>query len=144
MYYRQKMKICEICSVLKRDYRTVRRYLDSDDFNVTEPAVKVYSSKLDPWKEIIVQWLTSDQSMPRKQRHTAKRIYDRLVSECEGFSCSYETVNRFVQKKRREMRLKRKEAMIPLDHSIAGIAQGDFGDVWFMEKGSFMKDMNLF
>lgn len=135
MYYRQKMTISEICANTRRDYKTVRKYLDMTDFNEPVPRAGSGSSKLDPWKDTITQWLSSDKSMPRKQRHTAWRVYDRLKKECEGFDCSYETVNRYVQKKRKEMKLREKDKMVPLDHSAAGIAQGDFGAVWFSEKG---------
>ncbi len=36
---------------------------------------------LGPWLGIIDQILVEDQSQPRKQRHTAKRIFDRLQAE---------------------------------------------------------------
>ena len=135
MYYRQKLSIREICIRTSRDYRTVRKYLDMSDFNKPVPVKIEHPSKLDPWKATIIQWLTADISMPPKQRHTAWRVYNRLVNECEGFCCSYETVNRFVQNKREEMNLRNGEEMIPLDHTVPGIAQGDFGAVRFSEKG---------
>ena len=34
-----------------------------------------------PYREIIEGWLTADKEVPKKQRHTARRIYHRLVSE---------------------------------------------------------------
>lgn len=135
MYYRQKMTISEICASTRRDYKTVRKYLDMTDFNESLPRTGSAPSKLDPWKDTIGQWLSSDKSMPRKQRHTAYRVYDRLTKEYEDFDCSYETVNRYVQKKRKEMKLRENDPKIPLDHSVTGIAQGDFGAVWFTEKG---------
>src|SRR5579871_6751106 len=39
---------------------------------------------IDPVRSVIDTWLTADQSAPRKQRHSAKRIFDRLVAE-HGF-----------------------------------------------------------
>lgn len=135
MYYQQKMTIREICASSRRDYKTVRKYLDMTDFSEPVPSLNEQRSKLDPWKEIIDQWLISDKSMPRKQRHTAFRVYERLLNECDGFDCSYETVNRYVRNKRKELKLRNKEPMIPLDHSVPGIAQSDFGDVLFCEKG---------
>lgn len=135
MYYRQKMTISEICISCEKDYKTVRKYLDMTDFNEKPSVHKERPSKLDPWKGIIVQWLRADISMPPKQRHTGWRVYQRLMDEYEGFDCSYETVNRFVQSVRNQMNLKKKDPMIPLDHSPCGIAQGDFGTVWFTEKG---------
>lgn len=40
--------------------------------------------KLDPFTDQIDQWLAEDKARPRKQRHTAKRIFERLRDEC-GF-----------------------------------------------------------
>lgn len=51
---------------------------------------------MDPYREIIVAWLTADEQAPPKQRHTAKRIYDRLVDEYD-FAGSDSTVRRFVR-----------------------------------------------
>ena len=38
--------------------------------------------KLDPYTGQINQWLVEDKTRPRKQRHTAKRIFERLRDEC--------------------------------------------------------------
>ena len=37
--------------------------------------------KLDPYRGVIDRILEEDRSLPKKQRHTAKRIYDRLRAE---------------------------------------------------------------
>ena len=44
--------------------------------------------KLDPYKGVIDQILEEDQGVPKKQRHTAKRIYERLRDE-HGFPGKY-------------------------------------------------------
>jgi hypothetical protein len=36
---------------------------------------------MDPYLNTVKQWLAEDESAPRKQRHTAKRVFDRLVDE---------------------------------------------------------------
>ena len=41
--------------------------------------------KLDAYKPLIDQWLLDDRKAPRKQRHTAKRVFKRLLAESEGF-----------------------------------------------------------
>ena len=41
--------------------------------------------KLDPYRGIIDQILEEDRGAPKKQRHTAERIYDRLRGE-HGFA----------------------------------------------------------
>ena len=47
--------------------------------------------KLDAYADQIDQWLVEDKGRPRKQRHTAKRIFDRLRDEC-GFDGGYTIV----------------------------------------------------
>jgi len=44
--------------------------------------------KLDGFTEIIDQWLRDDDGQHRKQRHTAKRVFDRLRDE-HGFTGGY-------------------------------------------------------
>jgi transposase len=78
--------------------------------------------KLDAFAAIIDQILEADLSTPAKQRHTAKRIHDRLRAE-HGFSGSYTTVKTYVRERRQRMR----EVFVPLVHP-PGHAQVDFGE----------------
>src|SRR5215210_6350122 len=50
---------------------------------------------LDPVVAIIDAWLAADQAAPRKQRHTAKRVYDRLVAE-HGYTGCESRVRQYV------------------------------------------------
>ena len=77
--------------------------------------------KLDPYRGVIDQILEEDRSLPKKQRHTAKRIYDRLRAE-HGFDGRYTIVKDYVRERRRRTR----EMYIPLTHP-PGDAQCDFG-----------------
>jgi transposase len=78
--------------------------------------------KLGPWLGVIDQILVDDQSQPKKQRHTAKRIFDRLKTE-HAFGGGYTIVKDYV----RQARLRHKEVFVPLAHP-PGDAQGDFGE----------------
>src|SRR5215216_7655823 len=78
--------------------------------------------KLDAFTAIIDQILISDRSAPPKQRHTAKRIHDRLRAE-HGFVGGYTTIKDYV----REQRARRREVFVPLAHP-PGHAQVDFGE----------------
>ena len=78
--------------------------------------------KLGPWLGIIDQILVEDQSQPKKQRHTAKRIWDRLKAE-HTFGGGYTIVKDYV----RQARLRHKEVFVPLAHP-PGDAQADFGE----------------
>jgi transposase len=59
---------------------------------------------LGPWRELIDSWLLADRDAPRKQRHTAKRIRDRLVAE-HGVVVAETTVRDYVRRRRRELGL---------------------------------------
>ena len=77
--------------------------------------------KLDPYRGVIDRILEEDRRLPKKQRHTAKRIYDRLRVE-HGFPGKYTIVKDYVRERRRRTR----EMYVPLSHP-PGDAQCDFG-----------------
>ncbi len=60
------------------------------------------SPTLGPWKDTIVAWLRADLAVPRKQRHTARRVWQRLVEE-HGADVAESTVRPFVAAVRREL-----------------------------------------
>jgi len=63
---------------------------------------------------VIDGWLEADLQAPRKQRHTARRIHERLQRE-HGFEGAASTVRRYVGRRRRELGLKG-DAFVPQDH----------------------------
>jgi transposase len=73
---------------------------------------------------VIEGWLASDRQAPRKQRHTAHRIYQRLVRE-HGFVGSESSVRGYVGQRKRELGLK-KESYIPRDHQPGEEAEVDW------------------
>ncbi len=78
--------------------------------------------KLGPFTGIIDRILAGDRTSHHEQRHTAKRIFDRLRDEY-GFTGGYTIVKDYV----RERRLRSREVFVPLVHS-PGHAQADFGE----------------
>ena len=80
--------------------------------------------KLEPYTGIIDRILEGDLSLPKKQRHTVKRIFERLRDE-HGFEGGYTIVKDYVRKSRQH----RREMFVPLAH-IPGHAQCDFGQAW--------------
>ena len=78
--------------------------------------------KIGPFTSVVDAILEQDLEVPKKQRHTIQRIYDRLKAE-HGFDGGYTTVRDYV----RERRLVMKEAFVPLSHP-PGHAQVDFGE----------------
>ena len=78
--------------------------------------------KLGAFTAIIDQILAADRAAPPKQRHTAKRIFDRLRAE-HGYAGSYTTVKAYVH----EHRARAQEMFVSLAHP-PGHAQADFGE----------------
>ena len=137
LYYEQDKNLNEIAIIMGCDWRTVRKYVDMGDFNCPPPApasTEVHKSKLDPFKFLIDEWLQADKLAPRKQRHTAKRVYKRLKDEVDGFDCSYRLVALYVKHRKEELRLKKTDGYIPLEHH-PGEGQADFGTADFYENG---------
>lgn len=90
------------------------------------------SRRVGPYVERIRQILSEDEGMPRKQRHTIKRIFDRLVSE--GYAGCYTAVWHAVT----GLRFKNQEVFMPLRHS-PGEAQVDFGHALIKLNGVLRK-----
>ncbi len=85
--------------------------------------------KLDGFTEIIDVWLAEDQGRNRKQRHTAKRVLERLRDE-HGFTGGYTIIKAYMRERERRGR----EMFVPLTHP-PGHAQADFGDTPALLKG---------
>jgi transposase len=85
--------------------------------------------KLGPWLGVIDVILEDDKQRPAKQRHTAKRIFERLKEE-HGFTGGYTIVKDYV----RSAELHSREMFIPLTHA-PGEAQADFGEALVVVAG---------
>ncbi|MHB1376219.1 MAG: IS21 family transposase [Candidatus Humimicrobiaceae bacterium] len=135
LYFEEGKNISQISKETGFDRKTVRNFLKKDDFNEPlPPAVYVAGyPKLNPFKTEIDNWLCDDKKVKPKQRHTDKRVFDRLRNKYSGsFDCSYRTVAGYVAYRKKEIFSKR-VGVLPLEH-IAGEAQVDFGDCQFYEK----------
>ena len=78
--------------------------------------------KLDGFTEHIDRWLREDVGRPRKQRHTAKRVLERLRDK-HGFTGGYTIIKDYMREHERRGR----EMFVPLHHA-PGHAQADFGE----------------
>ena len=145
LYYEQGYNISEIAEATGHDWKTVAKYIDKKDFNEPVPvpaSERQFCPKLDPYKALINSWLEEDRKHPRKQRHTARRVYDRLTGEISGFDCSYRLVAEYVRKRKADLNLKRMEGFLPLEHR-PGEAQADFGAAEFYERGRLVSGKYL-
>jgi transposase len=106
--------------------RKMLRYSVPPGYRRQQPARR---PKLDLWVGAIDQILKDDKAEGRKQRHTAKRIFERLRDE-HAYTGGYTIVKDYV----RLRKLSQPEMFVPLAHP-AGDAQADFGEAMVMIGG---------
>jgi len=99
--------------------RKMLRYSVPPGYRRQQP---VRRPKLDAWVGTIDQILDQDKTRSKKQRHTAKRIFERLRDE-NGYTGGYTIVKDYV----RLRKLSQREMFVPLEHP-PGDAQADFGE----------------
>ena len=112
---------------------SVRKMLTYSEPPGCRRTAPVRRPKLDPFTEQIDEWLLEDKGRHRKQRHTAKRVFDRLRDEC-GFTGGYTIVKDYI----REQKRGGQEMFVPLSHK-AGHAQADFGEARAIIAGALQK-----
>ena len=104
------------------DRKTVKKMLEHSvppGYRRSKPPAR---PKLDLFIPIIDRILEEDRALPTKQRHTARRIFERLRDEY-GFTGGITIVTDYV----REMKRRTREVFVPLSHP-PGHAQADFGE----------------
>ena len=106
------MSTREASRVFGLDRKTVRKMLSFSVPPGYRRSVPRRRPKLDAFTGIIDRILEDDRTSHHKQRHTAKRIFDRLRDEY-GFTGGYTIVKDYV----RERRLRSREMFVPLVHS---------------------------
>jgi transposase len=89
---------------------------------------------LGSWKATIDGWLADDVDVPQKHRHTARRVWQRLVDE-HGAEVSESTVRHYVAKAKGRRPIALAEVMVPQTHPLGYEAEVDFGSVSFFLDG---------
>jgi transposase len=108
--------------------RTVRAALQSPLLPVKRVPVSRPAPKLGAYRALIDEWLLADLDAPRKQRHTSKRIWRRLVDE-QGAEVAETTVRDHVRKRRRELGYGVGDVFVPQVNAPAVTAEVDWGQV---------------
>jgi transposase len=106
--------------------RKMLRYSVPPGYRRQQP---VRRPKLDAWTGTIDQILEQDKAEGKKQRHTAKRIFERLRDE-HSYTGGYTIVKDYV----RLRKLSQREMFVPLEHP-PGDAQADFGEAMVVIAG---------
>ncbi len=117
--------------------RTVRQALASATPPARQPAQRSFP-KLGPWKELIESWLRADREVPKKQRHTARRVWQRLRDE-QGADVAESTVRGYVRELRAELAADISKVAVPQTHPLGEEAEVDFGEAWCWLEGTLTK-----
>ena len=132
LYENEELSLREIARRTKLSFQTVQKYAYMEDWSEEKlpdlqaehyPTLKNFIPSIDEWME-------GDRKAPRKQRHTATRIYHRLQEEL-GYGGSYSSVKRYVRKKKLMMKLV-SEGCLPLAQP-KGHGQVDFGECLYYD-----------
>ena len=113
--------------------RTVREALVS-----AVPSPRASTERTSPalgrWIPVIDGWLEADKSAPKKQRHTARRVFQRLVEEHDA-EISESTVRRYVGEAKKKRAFAVPREMVPQSHPLGEEAEVEFGQFSFMLDG---------
>jgi transposase len=107
--------------------RTVRQALASPLPPPRKRPERRPAPKLGEYRALIDAWLVADRAAPRKQRHTARRVWERLRSE-HGVEVSERQVRRYVRDRRRALGDVVDEVFVPLCHEPGAEAEVDWGE----------------
>ena len=122
-------------------WRTVRQAMTSA-WPVERQVYPSRGSRLDPYRPVIDEILRVDLDAPRKQRHTAKRIFDRLLDEHGMRDVSYSVVRSYVAARRPQIRIEAGrgpvDAFVPQTHRPGAEAEVDFGEVMVRLRGELV------
>ena len=95
--------------------------------------------RLGPLKEDIERMLESDRKAPRKQRHTAHRIYTRLREKYPKRVIGESTVRRFIGRRKRELGLGGREVYVPQTYKWGQEEQVDWFEATAILSGESVK-----
>src|SRR6059058_3417756 len=107
--------------------RTVRQALESPVPPARKRPEGRPAPRLGEWRALIDSWLIADRDAPRKQRHTAKRIHERLRDE-HGVEVSERQVRRYVRERRQQLGELVDEVFVPLCSEPGAEAEVDWGE----------------
>ncbi len=109
--------------ILRREgihWETLKKILENSEPPGYRIEILRPKPKIGPYLDQIAQIIEDDKQLPKKQRHTAKRIYQRIGEM--GYEGKYTQVKEAI----RETKRLKKEVYMPLNHK-PGEAQVDFG-----------------
>ena len=132
-----KKTIRQIARETGHSRNTIKKVLQGEHHGYSPRAVQPYPA-IGSYLEIIDKWLENDKSQPKKQRHTAVRVYNRLRQE-HGYEGSETTVRKYVRAAKLRIGLSPCAAFIPCDPMPGGEAEVDWGTCHALIQGERVK-----
>ena len=129
-----EVSIHELARRFETHRRTVREALLSAVPVPRKPVVGRPCPVMGQWMPIIDEWLAADLTAPRKQRHTGRRVWERLVDEHQS-TASERAVRKYVKVAKERIGLNEIEVMVPQQHPLGFEAEVDFGAISFYLAG---------
>ncbi len=140
IHFLRQVDGCSIQEIAERvnvNWRTAKRYADREDWNQQKAVRDRRYPVLGPYIEIIDTWLIEDERLPRKQRQTGTRIFNRLKDE-HAYLGSSRTVLDYIKRRKEQLALERARNYERLEHP-GGEAQADFGTHQVAMNGEFVE-----
>ena len=107
------------------------------------PPLHQYPVRVKPKLDAVVAFidgvLEADRRAPRKQRHTARRIYRRILIEFPGVSVAESTVRNHVRERKHRIGLIKRETFVPQSYELGQEAQVDWYEAWVAFEGERTK-----
>ena len=103
----------------------VRNAVPAQRKKTERPAVKMA-----PAVSLIESILELDRKAPRKQRHTSRRIYDRIRAEIPGCTPAERTVRQYVERRKQALGLAEHEVFVPQSYDWGVEAQVDWYEAY--------------
>ena len=123
LYFMQRHSVRRIARERRHSRKTVKKAIMDGGIPEYHLTVSRPCPVLGPYKGVIEGWLGGDKGQPPKQRHTAHRIYERLVGEY-GFTGGERTVRQYVSELKTDLGV----MAIPLEFDPGADAQCDWGE----------------
>jgi len=117
--------ISEMARITRHSRNTIKKAIRGEPWGYKERSHQPFPV-LDKYLSVIDGWLTGDKGSPKKQRHTARRVYNRLVEE-HGYEGSEPTVRRYVRFAKMTLGIDTPCAFIPCDPEAGHEGEVDWG-----------------
>ena len=117
--------ISELARMTGNSRNTIKKAIRGEPWGYKERSHQAFPV-LDRYLSIIDGWLEDDKDKPKKQRHTGRRVYNRLV-EKHGYRGAESTVRRYVRFAKMKLGMDMPCAFIPCDPEAGHEAEVDWG-----------------